>query len=65
MALSNIYGIDENSMAESIASDALGSPSSSAGIDQSAKSKGNGDDPGDVEVIHDKSDSRAKSKDNH
>lgn len=63
---SNIYGSDDNGMASRIAADALGSPSSASGIDQSALSRGV-DDKGpnpDVKVISDKG-GKADSKGNH
>jgi hypothetical protein len=69
--LSNIYGSDENSMANRISSDALENTAGKediwgAAIDQSARSKGNAPDKNEETVVtHNKGDSRATTKGNH
>lgn len=71
MGRSDIYGVDETSMASSIASDALTNTAGTEeywakGIDQSARSKGAGDNFNpDVETEKQKGDSRAKTTGNH
>jgi hypothetical protein len=64
--LSDIYGTDSNEFAEGISSDALRNTAGPGPrVDQSARSKGaSGEDNPDVEIIHDKGDSRAKTKGN-
>jgi hypothetical protein len=59
----NIYGLDTNSMAQSIADDALGSPTGA--MTTGAASKGNGTDPSEIDVLSNKGDSRAKTQSNH
>lgn len=72
--LSDMYGMDDNEFAASIAQDALGAPDpnsySGNPVDQSANAKGSANYGGpstnpDVVVISDKSDSRATAKGNH
>lgn len=69
MDRNNIYGHDDNSFAEGIASDALSNTSGKedvwgARFDQSAVSKGETADKGEARAIGNKSDSRAKTKGN-
>ena len=62
---SNIYGSDDQGFASGISSDALGPPSSKSPIDQSAFSKGNGnDDAGDVKIVSNKG-GKSETKGNH
>lgn len=63
-SLSSMYGTDDNDFASSIASSAL-NPSVSLESNTTEGSKGNGTDPGEVVVISNKSDSRAKTSGNH
>lgn len=66
----NIYGADENSFANGIASDALNPPSAGSVFDQDARSKGNvssgdGENPTAKAMDGIGRDKRAKTSGNH